>query len=105
MSVRLFIIVEGDYEGVFIDSDKRIVSFPVSVRDQPASATFIFTSDAFKMAYEGVMLSSLYEKDYLQAAGDPKNIFSASLFLDLLLREYSENSALNDVEIDYSRLH
>ena len=104
-SLRIFISLEAEQEGVFIDSDRRILSFPVSVRDQPASVTFIFSKEGFKMAFEGVMLSSLYEKDFLQCHGDPKNLFIASVFLDFLLRLVNEEDCNGDLKVDSSHIH
>ncbi len=104
--LRIFVTLDRSEEGVYIDTDKKIISFPVSIRSQPVAANFIFENKAFEMALEGeAPLSLLYEYQKLRAFGDPKTVFCASLFLSRLISIATEENDHISLDVDQTLIH
>ena len=105
-NLRMFVALEGENEGVFIDTEKQIISFPIGVREKHAAANLIFELEAFQLSLnESVPMSLLFEHAKIRAFGEAKAVFNSSIFLTKLLSIVKEEAETGELRVDSNHLH
>lgn len=104
--LRIFISLENQEDGVHIDTNKKLISFPVKVRDNVSSINLIFDKDALDLYLLGeVSLSQVLEHNKIRVFGDPLLAFSASVFLNKLFKAANKIINKKTVKDDSYNIH
>lgn len=104
--LKIFITEDARFEGVSIDTHRKIFVFPVPIREQVSTVHFNFDSDSIDLLLSKQMpLSVLYQHKKVSAHGDAYSVFNASIFIMKLFRLVSQVHNEKEICNDSYRLH
>lgn len=106
VNLKIFISIDAQKEGVFIDTSKRVLSFPVGIREHTSAVNFILDKEALSLMINSeVPMSVLCEHNKISAFGDPETIFHASIFLTYIFSMIREVQEGGGEDIDSYSVH